>query len=116
LLVVLGAILNDYVDLCVAELLGFAYSIWAFSLGRLVRQDPIDCRITEVITLLELNFWHLSKPVQLAYRFLLLCRDFKDFLVVKIEWGVEGGILVFLVGGRLAKFKILSPDCTDYRD
>jgi hypothetical protein len=74
-------------DLYIAELLGLAYPIWAPSLRRVVRQDPINYRIAKLIALLKLKFWHLSKPMQLANSFLMLCRDLITFLVVKIEGG-----------------------------
>ena len=37
---------------------------------------------------MELKFWHLPKPVQLADSFLVFCRDLKAFWVVEIEGGV----------------------------
>ena len=73
--------------MCVAELLGLAYPVGALSLRYIVRQDPINCRIAELIALLELKFWHLSKLVQLANSFFVLCRDLITLVVVKIKGG-----------------------------
>jgi hypothetical protein len=63
LLVVLRVIFNNIIDLSIAELLRLAYSSRALLLRRVVRQDPINYRITKLIALLELKFWHLSKLV-----------------------------------------------------
>jgi hypothetical protein len=40
-----------------------------------------------VVALLELKFWYLPKPVQLADGFLVFYRDLEAFFVVKIEGG-----------------------------
>ena len=73
----------------VSRLFRLTNLIFTLLFRRLVYQDPINCRIAEVIALLEQNFWHFAKLVQLTNSFLVFCRDLIAFLVVKIEGGCK---------------------------
>jgi len=116
MLLLQNQLIDNCVDLCVAELLGLAYPVGALSLWYVVRQDPINCCIAELIALLELKFWHLSKPVQLANSFLVLCRNLITLVVVKIEGGSRScrlGCFGWVWWVNIAK---IQPVRTDYRD
>jgi hypothetical protein len=99
-----------------AELLGPTGPARAFSLRCLIFQNLINCRRAKVVTLLELQFWYLHKPVQLTNSFLVFCRYLIAFLVVKLKRGRRNSHLVCFLEGLVVGSARIWPVPTDLRD